>query len=203
MSKTNDLPEIVAKILKDRRRHRIDDPSSSHKHAAVLLPLFHENGEYKILFTKRTDNLETHKGQISLPGGVVDQDDADYKDTALREAQEEIGLRREDVTVLGQLDDAIALVSNFIIYPFVGVIPPSYNFRISHFEVERIIEVPLWLFFEDRPPVKKDIIEVNGMILRSPNWRYQDDVIWGATARIMENFVHIIGDRIDLSRKGE
>ncbi|MFC1821666.1 NUDIX hydrolase [Thermodesulfobacteriota bacterium] len=196
MQNHKNLPYEIKELLNSRRRQEIEPASDALTRAAVLIPLFREDDEYKVLLTKRTNQVETHKGQISFPGGAVEDDDGSYQDTALREADEEIGLQRKDVTILGRIDDALTLVSQFIIYPFVGLIPHPYDFEISHEEVDRIISVPLNVFFVDHPPVKKDTIEIDGITYQSPNWEYGDDIIWGATARIMDNFVNIIAEKI-------
>jgi 8-oxo-dGTP pyrophosphatase MutT (NUDIX family) len=91
--------------------------------AAVLLPLLHKDEELHILFTKRTQTVKAHKGQVSFPGGVRDPDDESLLKTALREAQEEIGLRPEDVEILGALDPITTVTTDFLVYTFVGQIP--------------------------------------------------------------------------------
>ena len=88
--------------------------------SAVLVPIYHKQGEYYILFTKRTEDVKNHKGQISFPGGVHQEEDRTLVDTALRESAEEIGLMPNDVEVLGELDDTTTVTSSFIISPFVG-----------------------------------------------------------------------------------
>ena len=142
----NDLPQIIRAALAERTPAIITSREGAYRRAAVLIPLFQANGEYRILFTKRTSRVETHKGQISFPGGGVDEGDASEEETALREAEEEIGLRRQDVTVLGRTDDALTMVSNYIVHPFVGHIPYPYDFKINPREVDRILEVPFDVF---------------------------------------------------------
>jgi 8-oxo-dGTP pyrophosphatase MutT (NUDIX family) len=160
------------------------------------MPLFPDSHGYGLLFTKRTSRVGSHKGQISFPGGVVDDEDKNFRETALREADEEIGLRRDDVTILGRIDDMQTKSTDFIVHPFVGLIPHPYDFKINPREVEKIVKVPLDVFFSHDSPHKREEAEFNGFIYPGTAWEYQDEVIWGATARIMVNFIAIMGDRL-------
>ncbi len=101
------------------------------KPAAVLVPLFYDGNEFHILLTRRSENVPHHKGQISFPGGQPHKKDSDLLQTALRESWEEIGLKPEDVQVIGELDDTPTLTSGFIITPFVGIIPYPYSFKLN------------------------------------------------------------------------
>ena len=188
------LPEIIRKTLSGRVHHVIEDPN--RRRAAVLIPILEDEGEYKVLFTKRTNQVDAHKGQISFPGGRVDKEDPSTEVTALREAEEEIGLKREDVEILGRLDDAVTLVSNFIVHPFVGLIPYPYPFRISPEEVDRILLVPFRHFFPSGVADRIMPIRWEGGIVDSLSYPFEQDVIWGATARIMKSFVEILGDSL-------
>lgn len=185
----DDLPVRIKEILSGRAPKSIENKEALYRHGVVLIPLFRDRGEYKVLFTKRTDTVEVHKGQMSFPGGRIDEDDRSLLDTALRESEEEIGLMRHAVSVLGRIDDARTLSSNYIIHSFVGKIPYPYPFRPNSGEVEKVIEVPLRLFFggEEILPV-----EYEGRIYRNLAYSFGGEVIWGATARIMRNFVEII-----------
>jgi 8-oxo-dGTP pyrophosphatase MutT (NUDIX family) len=188
--------ELIRDKLGSRSIDRVNDGELFFKHAGVLIPLLVENGELKILFTKRTDVVEHHKGQISFPGGSVDEVDASIEETALREAYEEIGLQREDVEILGRTDDTLTLVSSFIIYPFVGVIPYPYDFTINTAEVERLIIAPLEAFGQGKSGTRGYGFEFEGGVYDTPTYSYDGEVIWGATARIIENFMDIIGRKL-------
>jgi 8-oxo-dGTP pyrophosphatase MutT (NUDIX family) len=139
------LPGIIKKALAGRAHKVVDEPT--RRPAAVLIPILKDEGEYKILFTKRTNRVDAHKGQISFPGGRVDREDPSVEVTALREAEEEIGLKRTDVELLGRLDDASTIVSNYTVHPFVGLIPYPYPFVLSPEEVDRMLLVPFKHFF--------------------------------------------------------
>ena len=198
-----DTIKLIKDLLSNRTPSSIKDVSAAYNHAAVLLPLFIEDGGCKVLFTKRTAKVEHHKGQISFPGGVVDEKDNSFQDAALRESYEEIGLLTKDVEILGQIDDTLTAVSNFIIHPFVGLIPYPYQFRINSLEVESIIRVPLEIFFQKSNHKTIDSNVFGGSIYQGPSYQYSNDIIWGATARIMENLIRIIGQKLNLPEDGE
>lgn len=193
-----DLPERIEDILRSRPPRIIPDKDPPFRQAAVLIPLFFGRNAYHVLLTKRTDRVEEHKGQISFPGGHVDDGDASLQDTALREAFEEVGLKREDVQVLGRTDDARTVSSNFVIHPFVGFIPYPYPFRVDEREVRDLFEVPLRVFMAGDPEDHIGDVEYGGRTYRGVVYPYGGEVIWGATARIMVNFMEIIGDKLHL-----
>lgn len=187
-----DITEKIQSALKSRKPNIIDNRSGNLIHASVLIPIFESGNGYEVLFTERTHKVEHHKGQISFPGGAVDPDDRDFEETALRESYEEVGLLQEDVTILGQLDDELTVATNFIVHPFVGKIPHPYDFEINQDEVERIISVPLDLFFEENSDSHLSSIEFDTFTYRGPAYRYDDVTIWGATAIIMSKFVCLV-----------
>jgi 8-oxo-dGTP pyrophosphatase MutT (NUDIX family) len=198
MANHNTFPQTIKNILGSRSPEVIPDDDRVYKHACVLIPVFLQNGEYRILFTKRTSRVEHHKGQISFPGGSVEKEDQTFEDTALREAREEIGLRRRDVKILGRIDDALTVVSDFVVHPVVGLIPHPYDFRINRVEVKRIIVVPITVFHPENFETRRTEVEVEGFTYRGVSFEYHGDIIWGATARMMDNFVKIIGDKLPL-----
>ncbi len=194
------LPDLIKGVLSDRHPNSIrDGQPPKYKHAGVLIPLFEEEGIFKVLFTKRSNMLENHKGQISFPGGAVGEEDRTVEETALREAQEEVGILRDDVKILGRTDDVLTLVSYFVLHPFVGLIPYPYEFSINQAEVRRLIKVPLLVFDPRNPEAKKNSATIEGVTYNTVAYEYEDDLIWGATARAMENFMDIIQRKIHLS----
>src|SRR4030042_3446680 len=126
-----DFVDQIGKILNSRERRVIEQPSLAR--AAVLVPLFKKGEHCHIVFTKRSDNVRYHKGEISFPGGVFDDRDLELQRTALRAAFEEIGLKGSDVQIIGVLDDIIT-VTQFIVTPFVGLFPSPYPFKVSEIE---------------------------------------------------------------------
>jgi len=190
---TLNYTELIKRSLGARKPKVITNGDLSYRHAGVLIPLLVENDILKILFTKRTYIVEHHKGQISFPGGAVDKQDASLEDTVLRETEEEIGVKIEDVALLGRIDDTLTLASRFIVHPFVGQIPPAYAFKINDAEVKRIIKVPLSAFDpETSKEDRKRAVDLGDTISMEPAYEYEGDVIWGATGRIMKNFIEII-----------
>jgi 8-oxo-dGTP pyrophosphatase MutT (NUDIX family) len=161
--------------------------------AAVLIPLYALGGEWHALYTRRTDDVEAHRGQVSFPGGVVEPSDKDPRETALRESEEEIGLLRSDVQILGQLDPLLT-VTQFQIVPFIGIMPWPYPLRLNSSEVAKAFGVPLsWLNQPAHLEVKKHKPFVPGPEIDVYYFQpYEDEIIWGATARITLQLLEII-----------
>jgi len=158
--------------------------------AAVLVPLYKKYGEYFVIFTRRTQNVSTHKGQISFPGGVRDRTDASLLDTALRESMEEVGITTNSVDVLGQLDDFATLVSYFVISPFIGLIPWPYQLTISESETAEIIHVPISALL-DKACMSEGNEIVDDELVPACFFTHNGNIIWGATARILKQFLEI------------
>ncbi len=172
--------------LRGRTRQTIQD--ADLRQAAVLLPLFTLQGAYHVLFIKRSRIVEHHKGEISFPGGICETSDRAFEGTALRETHEEIGIRPEDVRVLGLLDDMRTQSTRYRVTPVVGVIPYPYPFVLSRREVEKIITVPLAHLLEAGAGGEEEVIR-EGNVYRGHVYRYGSHVIWGATARILNDFL--------------
>ena len=198
METTRELPWVLRDLLNTRTPKSIGEQGSSMKRAAVLIPLFKAGSEYRILFTKRTDSVEAHKGQISFPGGRIEEEDGSPLETALREADEEIGLSRKDVTVLGRMDDARTVSSNYIVHPFVGLIPYPYEFKTSEREVKELLEVPFQVFLSGDSAGESTPVVYEGASYHGLAYRYKEEVIWGATARIMQNLVDLLNRKLGL-----
>jgi 8-oxo-dGTP pyrophosphatase MutT (NUDIX family) len=158
--------------------------------SAVLVPIYYKEGQYHILFTKRTDKVKEHKGQISFPGGAHREEDGTLLDTALRECAEEIGLVPTEVEVLGELDDTRTDTSNYNISPFVGVIPWPYQFKVDGWETEELIEIPVSALM-DNECLSQQTEVIGGQAVTSYFYHYQGRVIWGATAQILHQFLDI------------
>jgi 8-oxo-dGTP pyrophosphatase MutT (NUDIX family) len=183
-----DFVNQIREILSLRKRRVIEHPPFSH--AAVLVPLFRKGEDCHLLFTKRSDQVKYHKGEISFPGGGVDEEDSELEGTALREAFEEIGLKEDDVQIIGILDD-IVTITEFIVTPFVGLFPYPYPFKVSEIEIAELIEVPLSALLDEDCLSEREIIRGTGkeVVLA---YQYQDHIIWGATARILKQFLDLI-----------
>jgi 8-oxo-dGTP pyrophosphatase MutT (NUDIX family) len=153
----------------------------------VLVPLFlAADEEPHAVFTRRRGDLRRHAGEISFPGGRRDPEDADLKETALREAEEEIGLTRADVRLLGELPPTSTFVTNYVIHPFVGVIPAGVAWRVSEREVDAVLEISLRVLRGSRTRTR---LERRGISFETDAYIVDEHLIWGATARILENLL--------------
>lgn len=184
---TTGLEETIRQRLSGRSRRTVDEPHLMR--AAVLVPLFEADGEPHVLFTKRSDTVEHHKGQVSLPGGVCDPGDASLLDTALRETEEEIGLKASDVLVLGALDDYVTR-TNFVVSPFVGLIPYPYDFTINDFEIHELFTVSVASLLAEENFHMATAIR-DGRPRPQYFFRADPHVIWGITGRILYQFLNL------------
>ena len=198
MQTAKELPWIIRDLLNSRVPKPIEEQGASLRRAAVLIPLFKAASEYRILFTKRTEGVEAHKGQISFPGGRIEEEDGSPLETALREADEEIGLPRKDVTVLGRMDDARTLSSNYIVHPFVGLIPYPYEFKTSVREVKELLDVPFQVFLLGDSAGENTPVVYEGATYHGLAYQYKGEVIWGATAKIMQSLVELVKEKLNL-----
>jgi len=155
---------------------------------AVLLPLYYEKGDYHLIFIRRSTAVKQHSGQVSFPGGHCEPDDADHRATALRECVEEIGVRGA-IMVLGQLDDVPTLTSNYIISPFVGLIDWPQTLTADPREVAGIFAVSLTDLLAC--PCQGDGTIVAGHPMTLFSYTVGSRVIWGATARILRQFLEV------------
>lgn len=176
-------------LTRRQKRHIIN---SGLTPAAVLLPLYYQNGQYYILFTKRTEEMKVHKGQISFPGGTYHEEDETLLNTALRECDEEIGLKAGEIEILGELDDTLTETTGYIISPFVAFIPSSCQFMVNRGEIADIIEVPILSLLDERHWHENIQMENDRAVTRYVYYS-QGNVIWGATARILGQFLDIFG----------
>ena len=183
------MKQRLRQLLSQRQtQHTVD---TGRVPAAVLLPIYCKNGQYCLLFTKRTQKVKEHKGEISFPGGVYEEEDRTLVNTALRESTEETGLLAEQVEILGELDDTPSLSSNYIISPFVGFIPWPYQFKMNREEIEEMIEIPVSSLL-DKGSWYQETEVIDGEAVTSYSYHYQGRVIWGATARILTQFLEIL-----------
>jgi 8-oxo-dGTP pyrophosphatase MutT (NUDIX family) len=155
--------------------------------AAVLVPLYVSGGELHAVFTRRREDLRRHPGEISFPGGRQDDDETDLRLTALREAQEEIGLPARAVELVGALQPTPTIATNYAVYPFVGLIEPGRAWEPSATEVAEVMEVPLSAL---RAGYERRRLLRRGVPFRTDVYVIGEDVIWGATARM-------VGDLLD------
>lgn len=163
--------------------------------AAVLMPLFVNDDGWYLLYTRRTNRVGTHQGEVSFPGGAADDlDDGDLVQTALREAWEEIGVRPADVTILGNLSD-MNLISYFQVKPVIGMIPWPYDLTLSKDEVARAFWVPLdWLADPDNSYTQERQFDGKRYKIRffQP---YGGETIWGATAYMTWQLLQVLNSQ--------
>jgi len=184
------LRDHIADILASRCPREEAPPG--FRRAAVLLPLYETEAGPHFLLTKRTELVPTHKGQISFPGGGFQDGDGDLLTTALRETEEEIGLHRSDAAVVGVLDDTVTAASAHVVRPFVGFVPHPYPFRLDAFEIERLVHLPLRPLLEPNC-FREEIWDRDGRPHSVFFYEHAGQTIWGLTARILKQFVEVVG----------
>jgi 8-oxo-dGTP pyrophosphatase MutT (NUDIX family) len=185
-----EIPTHLRRLLADRKRVAIDNERSIA--CAVLVPLVAVGDGYGVLYTLRSEHLPNHKGQVAFPGGKRSiAEDASLHDTALREAREEIGLRAEDVDVLGTLDDVYTMATDFVITPFVGLLRVGARYQPNPAEVDEVFTVSF-----------EDLVDNSYREKETKEWkghRFEVDVItagphriWGATHSITLNLLDCV-----------
>ncbi|OUS28570.1 coenzyme A pyrophosphatase [Thalassotalea sp. 42_200_T64] len=157
------------------------------KHAGVLIPLVQTYDGIEVVLTQRANHLKHHAGQISFPGGKVEETDIDVVETALREAEEEIGLSRKDVDIIGQLKQ-YHTITGYLITPIVGFIPKNYAFKADDNEVAEIFHVPFSHFIDENNHLSYEL-KRNGIKQNIYFMPYLNYNIWGATAAILKDLV--------------
>ncbi len=186
-------PDLLAQSLREslRRSPRAQIHIEGFTPAAVLVPLLQLDNDVEVLLTRRTVEVDTHKGQISFPGGMVEASDPDTEHAALREAEEELGLPPSSVSTIGLLDDH-ATPSRFVITPVVGVVKGVPPLVPNPREVAEVLRVPL-AFFADTTKARREQREFRGRM--HDVWFYDTGthVIWGATAAMIRSLLHRLG----------
>ncbi len=178
-------------LIRDRLQHYkgVEIPGAKGICAGVVIPIFEKDGEVHIVLTKRTDTVSVHRGEVSFPGGMCEEEDGNTMNTALRECCEEIGVKKKDVEIIGKMDDMYTM-TGFIITPYVGIIPYPYEFTTNPREVAYLIYLPFQRLKETEPLMEE--AEYEGRINSVPSFYFNGDRIWGATCRILLKFKAII-----------
>ncbi len=186
-------PELLERALAKRVVERAD--GAGLMPSAVMILLYPKDGEYCILLNKRSEEVEHHKGEISFPGGAKDPEDRDSLDTALRETEEEMGIKRGDVTVIGELDEVVTS-SGFLVNVFTGTIEHPYSFKPSAIEIAEVLEFPVSALIDPanrRSETRWD----NGRPVTSYSYVHEEHVVFGATARILQSCIDIFDGRLE------
>jgi len=188
-SKINNLPGEKSHI--EMIPYRLPSSSfklkyDSAKLSAVMCLFFEKNNEMYGLLMERTDDGGKHSGQISFPGGKKDVTDANLKQTALRETDEEIGIENRLITVLGELTQVYIPVSNFLIQPFLGVIENGFNLKLSKKEVKSVFEFKLMDLLKPETKQIQSIKNHKGIVMKNiPCFMFDDKIVWGTTSLIL------------------
>ncbi len=186
--------EKIEQAVHSYQKKKIDD--EDYRPSAVLIPIFCKQGEYHVLFIKRSEMVDFHKGQAAFPGGNREPHDSNLLQTALREAKEEIGLEPRDVEVVGELDDCTTSISAYVISPFVAFIPYPYTFRLDSREVEEIFSVPLSAIINESG-FRQDYYPLGDKIGYGYAYEYEGRIVWGATARILKQLVELLSHQTE------
>lgn len=193
--KNRSSQNFLAHVRSSLEKHkRITASEWEARPAAVLLPLFQHNDDWNLLYTRRTESVDSHRGQVSFPGGAIEGIDNGPIEAALRELEEEIGIGGDEVEILGCADN-IWTISQFAVTPVVGRIPWPISLDLNEAEVARVFGVPLsWLV--DAENLETELRDIPELGLKVPVYyykHYDGELIWGATAQITLNFLEIIG----------
>ena len=152
--------------------------------------VYPKEGELHLLLNKRSESVEDHKGEVSFPGGRMDEGDGSLLDTALRETHEEVGVSPEDVRVLRRLED-VETSTGYLVSPFLGTIREEYPFVVSKVEVAELVEVPVAALV-DGSTIRDETRFEDGAPVSRPNYAYGGHLIWGATARILTGLLELL-----------
>lgn len=186
----DELEEKLSQILK-RVEPVKPDYEGIDNAAAVLILFVKDSDDWKIVYTRRTDNVRTHQGEVSFPGGAYEPEDGTMVVTALRETYEEIGVEPQCIKILGSLEP-IRTISNFVVYPYVGALECIPEFVVNRDEVERVFMIPLqWLatpanFYEQDHLVENQFVR---KVIHYQN--FDGEHLWGLTARITQQLLEI------------
>ena len=158
--------------------------------AAVLILLYPIEDKWHFFLTKRTDNVEHHKGQISLPGGMLEKGES-HKEAAIRETFEELGVQSRDINIIGPLTPLYIPISNFKIFPFVGWLKSAPKLHIQSKEVSKVFSPSIYSLTDPKTKKIKNSILL-GQKVQIPFFNLKNEVVWGATSMILSEFKKIL-----------
>jgi 8-oxo-dGTP pyrophosphatase MutT (NUDIX family) len=164
---------------------------SSRTRAAVLIPFYDNREKPHIIFTKRTDHVATHRGEICFPGGVMEDTDANLLHTALREVEEELAIPAANIEILGSLDEIRTVSSNFLVVPYVGYLNERVPFIPNEWEVSEVLEIP-FEHFANPEIFHKEKRVVDHQEIPVYFYQWESHMIWGVTGRILKSLLDLI-----------
>lgn len=179
------LSQAITRI----QRHRPWCLRQQGREAAVLIPITRSELHPELILTVRSALLNTHRGEVCFPGGKRDEGDRELSQTALREAQEELGIASRDVELCGPLGQVVSK-HHLHVTPWVGLVPPSLPLHPNPAEIARVFKVPLRFFLEQGPPEIERLI-VEGQVWEMPSWVYDGERIWGLTAYMICELLNV------------
>ena len=191
---------MLDKITSKLKAYKGNPPVDELKKAAVLIAIVNcDNPE--LIYTLRSNKVGSHGGEVSFPGGMYEKDDSTLKVTALRESEEETGLNREQVQIIGSTDTVVSRY-NVSVTPYVGIVPADISLNNDSEEIEACFRVPISFLLEDKR-YRNDNINKNGESFFMPAYKFESFIIWGLTAMMTVDFLNITLDAgIDLRTKG-
>ena len=184
---------MIKRALENRPSSRVSGDDLTP--AAVMVLLYPKDGDHWVLLNKRSEEVVHHKGEISFPGGATDPDDRDALDTALRETEEEMGIRRDDISVLGEMDE-VATRSLFRVRVFAGTIRHPYDFRPSADEIAEIVEFPVSALLDSSSVRVETHWQADGPSTVY-SYAHGKHLVFGATARILQQFLQLLEDGLE------
>ncbi len=185
------LPGKDTQLLMAPRGRRPENHGMPERQASVLLLLYPEKESTRIVFIKRNDYDGIHSGQVSFPGGRVEETDENFAATALRETNEEIGIAMNEIEIIGRLSPLHIPVSNYLVNPFVGYMNQKPEFQPNPGEVKYIITADLKIF-QDPTILVNEEWDLFGELVKVPFYHVSNHKVWGATAMILSEFLQIM-----------
>ena len=188
-------PGALIEALRAALSHREPNAEASDgaTPAAVLVPLHYHDGDWHVILNVRSNHVGQHKGEMAFPGGHLEETDADMTACALRESWEEMGIRPDDVDVLGPLSARLTR-TNFLVWPIVGVVPHPYDFKPDPREVAEVVEIPLTALLDGSAVRHEARLAPDGTLVRRTAYGHDGHLVFGATAWILAELLELIED---------
>ena len=186
-------PEALIEAIRNKLVERTPTAQATDgaKPAGVLIPLHFRDDCWYVILNVRSEHVSQHQGEIAFPGGKLEPNDADMTACALRETWEEMGIKPEDVDVLGHMD-AVLTRTNFLVWPTVGVVPHPYNFRLENREVAGVLQIPLQKLLSGEAVLHEARLNEYGDLVHRKAYKHEEHLVFGATAWILSDLLELI-----------